>query len=126
MKLVPTKEELEQAAELLRVLGHEVRLTLLSALVQGERSVADIEAATGVSQPFLSQQLALLRKADLVSTRREAKQVFYSINADRFALIDSVTSQMREKLPLDNEPQRKVQPPGEVGAAMFARIEPSH
>ena len=52
----------------------------------------DLEAATGVAQPMLSQQLGVLRKAGLVETRREAKQVFYRINHARIrdvsALLD--------------------------------------
>jgi len=56
-----------------------MRLMILSLLLQGEKSVSEIDMATGIGQPGLSQQLAELRRAELVTTRRQAKQVFYSI-----------------------------------------------
>ncbi|WP_225883580.1 ArsR/SmtB family transcription factor [Sphingomonas aliaeris] len=74
------------AVEKLRVFAQPQRLMILSYLLGGERQVADIEAATGVTQPALSQQLAELRRADLVKTRREAKQVHYRLADDAAAL----------------------------------------
>ena len=71
--MTPTLD-LDDSAELLRVLGHTARLTLLSAIVDGERSVGEIETLTGIAQPLLSQQLGVLPKNQLVETRREAKQ----------------------------------------------------
>lgn len=66
--------------EALKALAHPLRWRMLSALVPGERNVGEIEAATGISQPGLSQQLGVLRKAGLVATRKEAKLVFYSLS----------------------------------------------
>lgn len=75
-----TDTDLATVAELMRTLGHETRLRLLDALlVKGETSVGELEALTGIGQPGLSQQLAILRKAALVNTRRAAKLVYYSI-----------------------------------------------
>lgn len=82
--------DLEEAAELLRVLGHGVRLALLTSLIGGERSVGEIEGETAVGQPGLSQQLGVLRKAGLVLTRREAKLVYYRIDHDRIALVSGL------------------------------------
>ena len=67
---MPDDVDIDANAELLRVLGHGVRLTLLTAIIDRERAVGDLEAATGVAQPMLSQQLGVLRKAGLVETRR--------------------------------------------------------
>ena len=69
----------EAAAEKLRVFAQPQRLMILSCLLTGERQVAEIERLTGVTQPALSQQLAELRRASLVMTRRDAKLVFYSL-----------------------------------------------
>lgn len=69
----------EAEADLLRVIGHETRLTILAAMRDAEQAVGAIEAATGIGQPGLSQQLSVLRKAGLVETRREGKQVFYRL-----------------------------------------------
>ena len=69
------------------MLGHATRLTILLSLADGERSVSQIADATGLVQPALSQQLALLRKAALVSTRREAKQIFYALDPAAIAQV---------------------------------------
>lgn len=74
-----------QAAALLRALANEDRLMVLCRLSQGESSVGGLEAALGVTQPTLSQQLAVLRNEGLVSTRRAGRHVYYSI-ADPKAL----------------------------------------
>ena len=76
----------DAAVEKLRVFAQPQRLMILSYLLGGERQVADIEAATGVTQPALSQQLAELRRAELVKTRREAKQVHYRLADDAAAM----------------------------------------
>ena len=68
-----------QAATLLRALGNEDRLLVLCQLSQGALSVSEIEAQTGVRQPTLSQQLAVLRAERLVQTRREGKRIYYSV-----------------------------------------------
>ncbi|MDP5102654.1 MAG: metalloregulator ArsR/SmtB family transcription factor [Erythrobacter sp.] len=65
--------------EALKALAHPLRWRILSTLASGERNVGEIEQATGIGQPGLSQQLGVLRKAGLVDTRKEAKLVFYSL-----------------------------------------------
>jgi DNA-binding transcriptional ArsR family regulator len=74
-----SREQAEDIAERLRKFGQPLRLMILSLLLQGEKSVSEIDMATGIGQPGLSQQLAELRRAELVTTRRQAKQVFYNI-----------------------------------------------
>jgi DNA-binding transcriptional ArsR family regulator len=68
--------------EKLKVYAQPQRLMIMSCLMSGERNVAEIGAATGIGQPALSQQLAELRRADLVSTRRKAKQIWYMLAND--------------------------------------------
>ena len=67
------------AALLMRSFGNEDRLLLLCELSQGERCVSDLQLATRIMQPSLSQQLAVLRAQALVKTRRDGKRIFYSI-----------------------------------------------
>jgi ArsR family transcriptional regulator len=67
------------ACGLLKALAHPARLLLLCHLSQGEFSVGALEEMTGIHQPTLSQQLTVLREEQLVSTRREGKQVFYRV-----------------------------------------------
>lgn len=69
----------DRAVEKLRVYAQPQRLMILSCLSRGERTVGGIDAATGIGQPALSQQLAELRRAGMVRTRRAAKQVHYDL-----------------------------------------------
>lgn len=68
-----------KACTLLKVLSNPDRLLLMCQLSQGERSVGELEAQLGIRQPTLSQQLTVLREHGLVATRRDGKNVFYSI-----------------------------------------------
>ncbi len=81
--VVLTPERLREAAakavSVLKVLGNEDRLLLLCQLSHGERCVSDIEAELGIRQPTLSQQLAVLRNEGVVNTRREGKNIYYSV-----------------------------------------------
>lgn len=68
-----------QASRLLKALANPDRLLLLCQLSQGEQCVSELENLLCILQPTLSQQLGVLREESLVSTRREGKQIFYSI-----------------------------------------------
>lgn len=68
-----------KASGLLRVLANPDRLLLLCQMSQGEYCVSDLEDLTGIRQPTLSQQLTVLREEEMVSTRRDGKQIFYCI-----------------------------------------------
>lgn len=68
-----------QASGLLKALANPDRLLLLCQLAQGEHCVSELEGLLGILQPTLSQQLGVLRQEGLVTTRREGKQIFYSI-----------------------------------------------
>ena len=67
------------ACRLMKALANPDRLLLLCQLAQGERSVGELEAALGILQPTLSQQLSVLRNEALVETRRDGKHVFYRV-----------------------------------------------
>lgn len=68
-----------QAGGLLKALANTDRLLLLCQLAQGEQPVGALETALDIRQPTLSQQLGVLRQEGLVATRREGKQIFYSV-----------------------------------------------
>jgi DNA-binding transcriptional ArsR family regulator len=74
------------ASAFLKTLANPDRLLLLCQLSQGERCVSDLEGMVGIRQPTLSQQLTVLRTKSLVKTRREGKQIYYSI-ASKEALL---------------------------------------
>ncbi|MBS0458575.1 MAG: winged helix-turn-helix transcriptional regulator [Proteobacteria bacterium] len=67
------------AAQLLRALANDKRLMLLCLLVEGERSVGELNARVDLSQSALSQHLAVLRNDGLVTTRREAQTIYYTL-----------------------------------------------
>ena len=67
------------ASEFLKALSHEARLVILCLLVDGEKSVTEIEQTLSLRQPAVSQQLARLRADKLVETRRDGKNVYYAI-----------------------------------------------
>ncbi len=77
--LVKLQAAAGQACKLMRALSNPDRLLLLCQISQGELSVGELEAITCIRQPTLSQQLTVLREESLVSTRRDGKQIFYSI-----------------------------------------------
>lgn len=71
--------QVDQVSDRLKVLSNPDRLKILCVLVDGELNVQEIEIKTAINQPTLSQQLTVLRKAEMVSTRREGKQIFYQV-----------------------------------------------
>ena len=68
-----------QAVGVLKILANEYRLMLLCQLSQGEHCVGELQAELGIGQPTLSQQLAVLRNEGVVNTRREGKNIYYSV-----------------------------------------------
>ena len=68
-----------KASELMRTLGHKDRLMILCHLISGEKSVGELAGLLEIPQSPLSQHLARMRKENLVTTRREAQSIYYSI-----------------------------------------------
>jgi ArsR family transcriptional regulator len=72
-------ESVRSAAAFLKGLANETRLLILCHLAEGEMSVTELELEVGIRQPTLSQQLARLRAENLVTTRRQARSIYYSL-----------------------------------------------
>ena len=70
----------KDACALLKALANEDRLLLLCCLSAGRMNVSALEAMTGINQPTLSQQLAVLRQEGLVRTEKEGKFVYYCLD----------------------------------------------
>lgn len=68
-----------QAVGVLKALANENRLLLLCQLSQGERNVSELEDSLDIRQPTLSQQLGVLRNEGVVNTRRDGKNIYYSV-----------------------------------------------
>ncbi|WP_407503418.1 metalloregulator ArsR/SmtB family transcription factor [Acinetobacter baumannii] len=91
-------EEMKNAANsvvgTLKSLANTDRLLILCHLAHEELNVSQIEEKTQITQPTLSQQLMMLRKSDVVSTRRDGKQIFYSIKDDKMHSILNMLYQL--------------------------------
>ncbi|MFD8481459.1 ArsR/SmtB family transcription factor [Kitasatospora sp. NPDC059673] len=72
-------ERLDAAASVLSLLADRTRLALLERLGRGEADVTTLVEATGAARPSVSQHLAKLRLAGLVTTRRDGRHVVYSL-----------------------------------------------
>lgn len=72
-------------AELFRTLGHPIRIRVLEVLVDGEQSVGELARLLDLDLPQLSQQLAVLRNAHVVTTRRERSTIFYRVTDPRMS-----------------------------------------
>ena len=77
-----------------KALGHPIRVRVLETLVAGERPVGELAAELGVEMSHLSQQLAVLRRAQIVVARRERSTVFYSVRDPRTAQLLAMARQM--------------------------------
>lgn len=85
--MVPTKETIEQIAELFKAFADPTRVQILSTLVEGERCVSQITEAVQLSQSAVSHQLRILKQMHLVKFRREGKNLLYSLADDHVLTI---------------------------------------
>lgn len=69
----------ELKADLFKALAHPARVRALELLIDGERSVSELQPDVGIESSHLSQQLGILRRAGLVTTRKEGTTVIYAI-----------------------------------------------
>ncbi|QZH73798.1 MAG: winged helix-turn-helix transcriptional regulator [Erythrobacter sp.] len=108
----------EPPIEALKAVAHPLRFRILEALQSGERNVGEIEQATGITQPSLSQQLAVLRAADLVETRKDAKLVYYKLDGKSLSALAAALGQFAGDNASPAPPARR----RAAGAANFARL----
>jgi DNA-binding transcriptional ArsR family regulator len=124
--LYESRDLATSVSDKLKIYAQPQRLMILSCLLRSERNVAEIGAATGIGQPALSQQLAELRRADLVCTRKEAKQVWYSLANDGVGLCVQTMESVFCGTGLDQMLAAVMPPssfePSPGGVAAFARV----
>jgi ArsR family transcriptional regulator len=70
-------------AEFFRALAHPARIRIVEILAAGERPVSELIAEVGLESSHLSQQLGVLRRANLVASRKDGATVVYWIIDDR-------------------------------------------
>mgnify|MGYP001812745037 FL=1 len=78
------------ATDLLKLLGHPDRLMVLCQLKGGEQSVGQLAAELDIKQSPLSQHLARMRHEGVVTSRREAQTIYYSIAGEEVERLVSV------------------------------------
>ena len=86
-RLKTIQENALRASTLLKAMSNQHRLMVLCQLVPGEKCVSDLEQIIGLSQSALSQHLARLRRDNLVSTRREAQTIYYSLSGEEASAV---------------------------------------
>jgi DNA-binding transcriptional ArsR family regulator len=97
----PTDGYLQQA-ELYRALAHPVRLRILDVLSRQEACVCHLTAILHQRQPYVSQQLALLRAANLVTDHREGTIIYYRI---RYGILADLLSLGKQAGAMDGQAQ---------------------
>ncbi len=94
LELGDMRQAASRACNLMKVLANPDRLMILCQLSQGERRVGELEALLGIVQPTLSQQLTVLREEQLVSSRREGKNIYYTVTSPQaLAVIETLYQQ---------------------------------
>ena len=81
-KMAELHDMASHACELLKAMANEWRLMILCQLSEGEKTVSELQAILGLSQSALSQHLAILRRERIVSARKHAQSVSYSLAGD--------------------------------------------
>lgn len=88
------ENDIEKASRSLRAMSHPLRLKILCALSEAERSVQDIVDHVGTTQSNISQHLAILRDKDIVFSRKEANRVFYRLSDRRTINLINLTREL--------------------------------
>lgn len=82
MDMEKMQESAKTATDLLKLLGHPDRLMVLCQLKGGEQSVSQLASNLDIKQSPLSQHLARMRHEGVVTTRRDAQTMYYSIQGE--------------------------------------------
>ena len=77
---LPPEELLQDLGDLFKVFGDTTRIRIMYALYEGEMSVCAISELLGMTQPAISHQLKTLKAANLVSGRRQGKEIYYHLS----------------------------------------------
>lgn len=80
-KMAKLEANAARACNLLKAMANPTRLMVLCQIAEGEKSVGELELVIGLSQSGLSQHLAVLRNKHLVTTRRDAQTIYYSLSS---------------------------------------------
>lgn len=93
-----TTQNMHRDAELLKALGHPLRLAIVSMLCSGECNVGRVVEQLGFPQSSISQQLAVLRAGGVIAPKREGTRTCYRICDDRVRRIVAVLAEAEESV----------------------------
>ncbi len=114
----PSRPLSEVKAELFKALGHPARVRILEVLASGERTVSDIQPLVGIESSHLSQQLGVLRRAGVVTNRKDGSSVIYSLSDPVVAeLLDVAKRLLRTRLDSTRELLEDLNDPATVATA---------
>lgn len=82
MDVAELQDKAVDAANLLKSMSNESRLLVLCNLVEGEKTVGELQSLIDLSQSALSQHLAVLRRDELVDTRRDGQSIYYRLQSE--------------------------------------------
>ena len=98
MANIPSDQIIDEMESLLNIASDFTRLKIMYAISEGEKSVNQIVTEVGASQSLVSHQLKVLRKANLVSTRRDGTFVYYALADEHvMALLNVVYEHVTEE-----------------------------
>lgn len=83
LTLAALEDRAAEATAFLKKLANQDRLMIVCTLIQGERSVRELEESLALRQPSLSQQLGELRQAGMIEGRKEGREMFYRLADER-------------------------------------------
>ena len=90
--------KLRRAVLTLRAINHPLRKKMITMLEDKRKmTVTEVYDILKIEQSVASQHLAILRRADIVNTKREGKFIFYSVNKRRIAEVTSLVEELAQK-----------------------------
>lgn len=88
LKQIVNTELVKKAAKIIRSINHPLRQSMINLISQSQSmNVTDLYVKLRIEQSVASQHLKILRSSQIVKTRREGKQIYYSVNHDRITQI---------------------------------------
>lgn len=87
MDVAHAQVDVQELADLFKVLGDPTRIRIVQQLLNKEMCVTDIAESMGMGQSAISHQLRVLRQARLVTFRKEGKTVMYSLNDEHVVIL---------------------------------------
>ncbi|HAU30816.1 MAG: Regulatory protein ArsR [Desulfotomaculum sp. 46_80] len=98
--------------EVLKALAHPTRLKIIEMLKEGERCVCEINVLADIEQSNISQHLAILRKADILTSRKDGSKVIYRVKYDEIFQIlkileDLISVQLKAQIDFYKEYKQK-------------------